>query len=358
MASSYSADLKLELMVTGEKAGLWGDITNTNLTIVQQAIAGYEAVTVNATGTTALSFTNGATSDGKNAVIVLTGTITGNIDVTIPDSIEKNYLIKNGTTGAFTVTFKTVSGTGVTWAASEKTSKVIYSDGTNIVDSGVTDLASDYSPQLSADLDANGNNIIIDGGNSINDENDLEQIKFATTASAVNEFTVTNAATGNAPEISATGGDTNIDLNLTPKGIGRTTFNGQGKIQSVAEKVTTEATAATGTVNYDVLTQAVWNFTTDASANWTLNVRGDGSNSLDSIMDTGESITIAHIVSQGGTAYYNNAFEIDGSSVTPEWQGGAAPDAGNANSLDTYTYTIIKTADATFTVLASQTQFA
>jgi hypothetical protein len=358
MASSYSADLKLELMVTGEKAGLWGDITNTNLTIVQQAIAGYEAVTVNATGTTALSFTNGATSDGKNAVIVLTGTITGNIDVTIPDSIEKNYLIKNGTTGAFTVTFKTVSGTGVTWAASEKTSKVIYSDGTNIVDSGVTDLASDYSPQLSADLDANGNNIIIDGGNSINDENDLEQIKFATTASAVNEFTVTNAATGNAPEISATGGDTNIDLNLTPKGIGRATFNGQGKIQSVAEKVTTEATAATGTVNYDVLTQAVWNFTTDASANWTLNVRGDGSNTLNSIMDTGESITIAHIVSQGGTAYYNNAFEIDGSSVTPEWQGGAAPDAGNANSLDTYTYTIIKTADATFTVLASQTQFA
>ena len=358
MASSYSADLKLELMVTGEKAGLWGDITNTNLTIVQQAIAGYEAVTVNATGTTALSFTNGATSDGKNAVIVLTGTITGNIDVTIPDLIEKNYLIKNGTTGAFTVTFKTVSGTGVTWAASEKTSKVIYSDGTNIVDSGVTDLASDYSPQLSADLDANGNNIIIDGGNSINDENDLEQIKFATTASAVNEFTVTNAATGNAPEISATGGDTNIDLNLTPKGIGRATFNGQGKIQSVAEKVTTEATAATGTVNYDVLTQAVWNFTTDASANWTLNVRGDGSNTLNSIMDTGESITIAHIVSQGGTAYYNNAFEIDGSSVTPEWQGGAAPDAGNANSLDTYTYTIIKTADATFTVLASQTQFA
>jgi hypothetical protein len=95
-------------------------------------------------------------------------------------------------------------------------------------------------------------------------------------------------------------------LNLTPKGIGRTTFNGGGKIQQVAEKVTTEATAATGTVNYDVITQAVWNFTTDASANWTLNVRGDASNSLDSIMDTGESITIAHIVSQGATAYYNS----------------------------------------------------
>jgi len=235
---------------------------------------------------------------------------------------------------------------------------MIYSDGTNVVDTAFTDLSSDKSPQLAADLDANGNNILIDNGNSINDENDNEQIKFATTASAVNEMTATNAATGNAPELSATGGDSNVDLNLTPKGIGRVTLNGGAKIQQTAEKVTTEATAATGTVNYDVLTQAVWNFTTDASANWTLNIRGDGSNSLNSIMDTGESITIAHIVSQGGTAYYNSAVQIDGSSVTPEWQGGAAPSAGNASSLDTYSYTIIKTADATFTVLASQTQFA
>ena len=75
-------------------------------------------------------------------------------------------------------------------------------------------------------------------------------------------------------------------------------------------------------------------------------------------MDTGESVTIAHIVKQGSSAYYNSAFQIDGSSVTPEWQGGAAPSAGNASSLDVYTYTIIKTGSATFTVLAAQTQFA
>jgi len=134
MPSSYSTDLKLELMVTGEKAGLWGDITNTNLNIVQQAIAGYEAVTVNGTGTTALDFSNGIISNGKNAVIVLTGTITGNIDVTIPDGIEKNYIIRNGTTGSHTVTFKTVSGTGPTFAAADKGTRLFYSDGTNIVD--------------------------------------------------------------------------------------------------------------------------------------------------------------------------------------------------------------------------------
>jgi len=194
--------------------------------------------------------------------------------------------------------------------------------------------------------------------NTIDDSNGNEEIIFTTTASAVNELTVANAATGDGPILSATGGDTNVDLNLTPKGTGKVTFNGQGKIESIIEKVTTEATAATGTVNYDVLTQAVWNFTTDASANWTLNIRGDGSNSLDSIMNTGEAITVAHIVAQGGTAYYNSAVQIDGSSVTPEWQGGEAPAEGNASSLDTYTYTIIKTGSATFTVLASQTQFA
>jgi hypothetical protein len=235
---------------------------------------------------------------------------------------------------------------------------MIYSDGTNVVDTAFTDLSSDYSPQLSADLDTNSNNIIIDTAHGILDENSNQQITFTTAASAVNEFTVANAATGSAPEISATGGDTNIDLNLTPKGVGRATFNGQGKIESVAEKVTNSATAATGTLNYDVLTQAVLNYTSNAAGNWTLNIRGDGSNSLNSIMDTGESITIAHLVPQGGSAYYNSAVQIDGSSVTPEWQGGSAPTGGNASSIDVYTYTVIKTADATFTALASQTQFA
>ena len=215
---------------------------------------------------------------------------------------------------------------------------MVYSDGTNVVDTAFTELSSDYSPQLSADLDTNGNNIIIDTAHSVLDENSNEQITFTTTGSAVNHFGVTNAGTGNTPSLAAVGGDTNIDFNITPKGIGRATFNGQGKIQSVAEKVTNEATAATGTLNYDVLTQAVWNLTNNATANWTLNVRGDGSNSLDSIMDAGESITIAHIVSQAGTAYYNNVFQIDGSTVTPEWQGGAAPTEGNASSLDTYSY--------------------
>jgi len=166
----------------------------------------------------------------------------------------------------------------------------------------------------------------------------------------------TNSGT-NSGTLTITDG-ANGDMTIAPNGYGRATITGQGKVASLAEKVTTEATAATGTVNYDVLTQAVWNFTAAATGNWTLNVRGDGSTTLDTIMDTGESITICHLVTQTGTAYYNNAFTIDGSSVTPEWQGGAAPTEGNTDSVDVYTYTIIKTGSATFTALAAQTQFA
>jgi hypothetical protein len=135
MASSYSTDLKLELMVTGENAGTWGDITNTNLNILQQAIGGYQEVSIaGGAQTTALVFSNGVISNGKNAVIKFTGTITGNQIVTVPDGIEKTYIIYNGTTGVFTVQIKTVSGTGPTFATTDKGFKSVFSDGTNIVD--------------------------------------------------------------------------------------------------------------------------------------------------------------------------------------------------------------------------------
>ena len=143
MASTYSTDLKLELMATGEKSGLWGDITNTNLTILQQAIAGYESISIaGGAQTTALTFSNGTISNGKNAVIELTGTITGNQIVTIPDAIEKVYIINNNTTGAFTVQLKTVSGTGPTFSATDKGIKTIYSNGTDIIEVSSTTLGN------------------------------------------------------------------------------------------------------------------------------------------------------------------------------------------------------------------------
>jgi hypothetical protein len=205
MATIYSSDLKLSIMATGENAGTWGSITNTNLYLLQQAIGGYEAISIaGGAQTTALTMSNGAISNARNAVIKLTGTITGNQVVTIPTAIEKTYVVANGTVGAFTVEFKQAGGTGVTFAAADKSTKILFADGTNIVETGNT------TPIIT----------------QINDTNVNEQIKFTTTASAVNEFTITNAATANAPEISATGSDTNIDLKITPKGSGKINLDG------------------------------------------------------------------------------------------------------------------------------------
>jgi hypothetical protein len=127
--------------------------------------------------------------------------------------------------------------------------------------------------------------------------------------------------------------------------------------QDAAEVTTVSATAATGTINYDVTSQSVLYYTTSASANWTVNVRGNGTTSLNTLMSTGQALTVVFLVTQGATAYYNNAFTIDGNSVTPKYQGGTAWTSGNASGIDAYSYTIVKTGSAAFTVFAAQTQF-
>ena len=134
--------------------------------------------------------------------------------------------------------------------------------------------------------------------------------------------------------------------------------NGIGGMPAIYENSTVSATAATGTINYDVLTQSVLQYTTNASGNWTLNIRGNSSTTLNSLMTTGQSITIVFMAAQGSPAYYNNVLQIDGSSVTPKWQGGTAPTSGNASSTDVYTYAILKTGSATYNVFASQSKFA
>lgn len=126
----------------------------------------------------------------------------------------------------------------------------------------------------------------------------------------------------------------------------------------IVEPTTIAATASTGTINYDVATQSIVYYTTAATANWTINFRASSAATLNSLMSIGQTITVTFMATQGATAYYNSAVTIDGTSVTPKWQSGIAPNAGNVNSIDTYTYAIIKTAAATFTVLASQTRYA
>jgi hypothetical protein len=330
MASTYTP-LGVELQATGENAGTWGLKTNTNLQIIEQISGGFTQQSIaGGAQTTALTVSDGSTGAVmSHRMIEFTGTITGNQVVTIPLDVQTFYFLRNSTSGAYTVQFKYVSGSGssFTFSATDKGDKLVFAaadDGTNpnilSINTGITNVVDDTSPQLGGDLDTNSANIAFDDAHGINDENGNEQIIFQTTASAVNQIDVTNAATGNAPSITATGGDTNVDLSIAAKGIGRVAL-GAGSIQQLTEKASISATAATGTINFDVINQAIVYFTTNASANYTLNIRGDGTNTLNSIMDTGESVTIAHLVTNGSTAYYNNAVTIDGSSVTPEWQG-------------------------------------
>lgn len=125
------------------------------------------------------------------------------------------------------------------------------------------------------------------------------------------------------------------------------------------EKTTVSATAATGTIAFDAATQAVLYYTTNSSANWTLNIRGNSSTTLNSIMSVGDALTVTFLATNGSTAYYQTGFQIDGSAVTPKWQNGSPPALGNPSSIDAYSYSIIKTASTpTYTVIASQTRFA
>ena len=152
-------------------------------------------------------------------------------------------------------------------------------------------------------------------------------------------------------------------VNVANTFTGTQTFSGTSSAKAIvlndaAEVATVSATAATGTIAYDITTQSVLYYTSNASANWTVNFRGSSGTSLDTLMATGESMTVAFLVTQGSTAYYNSAVQVDGttSGVTTRWLGGA-PTAGNASGIDSYRYLIIKTGSATFTVLASNTQF-
>jgi hypothetical protein len=217
MASSFS-DLGIELMATGENAGTWGTKTNTNLQIVEKAVAGYVEQAVTSGGTTALTITDGdateSTSVARHAVIKLTGTISGNSIVTVPDSIEKVYIVTNGTSGAYTVQFKTASGTGITFGVSEKTTKLVYSDGTNLVDAG-----------FSGGTDLDGNELILDADADTSitaDTDDQIDIKIAGADDfqfTANTFTAQSGSSIVVPEGGLTFGSTAItstaaELNL------------------------------------------------------------------------------------------------------------------------------------------------
>jgi len=308
MATAYTSLLGLALPVTGELSGTWGDTVNNSITsLLDSAVAGTQTLTADTTLTT----TAGASNQSRQAIL-LCSPASANITITAPAQ-SKAYVVIN-TSATYTVKIRGVGPTtGVTLAVSE-TSLVAWngSDFVKISSSGLSGILP-----------------IASGGTG------------SSTLAGAN-IPVTNVANTFTGLQTFAGTSSNADM----------------KTSNILETATVSATAATGTINYDVTTQSVLYYTTNASGNFTVNFRGSSGTSLNTVMATGESLSVTFLVTNGSTAYYNSAVQVDGSSVTPKWQGGTAPTSGNASSVDTYTYVLIKTGSAAFTVLASQTKFA
>jgi len=239
MASTYT-DLGLELMATGENAGTWGNKTNANLSLIEQLTGGYLEVSIaGGAQTTVLDIDDGAlTGKAQNRVLKLTGSISGNQIVTFPLLTENFYIIENATSGAYTVQLKAASGSGatVTLATDDKRTHIIYLDGvatnTGVFDTGLGE----------GDVTLTGTQTLTNKtltspkiGTSILDTSGNELMLLTATGSAVNEITLANAASGNAPSITASG-ETNVSLNLVPKGTG--TLQGNGSALKIAGKET------------------------------------------------------------------------------------------------------------------------
>jgi hypothetical protein len=227
MASTFT-DLGLELMATGENAGTWGTKTNANLSLIEQLTGGVLQVSIaGGAGTTALTIADGAlTGTAQQRIIELTGSITGNRIVTFPLLTENFYIIKNGTTngsGTPTVQLKAASGSGatVTFSATDKGYKLIYLDGV-ATNTGLFEASIGEANEVTLTGTQTLTNKTLTApkiGTSILDTNGNELLLLTATSSAVNELTLANAATGNGPILSATG-ETNVDINLNPKGTG------------------------------------------------------------------------------------------------------------------------------------------
>jgi len=441
MAETYSTSLKITLIGDGDQAGLWGDTTNTNWNLVEQAITGVDGISMPSSNTYTLTNLNGTSDDARNMVLVVGGSPTTASTIIAP-LVNKFYIITNNTNynltmsasgGSVTLTIPplttaqcycdayNVSGNGTGFYSAQTGSAGNFTINGNLTVSGnVTETgnflaagvlgaykAASFVGGISNGSGASGTTLNItavnsgvifigqritgtgvssntevtgfvsgSGGTGTYTVNNTQLVSGGTTITGAAGAVATTPASGdNSVNIATTAFVQNVAGNLgtmssqnanavaiTGGSISGTTgaftsLNSSG-VTTLGETTTVSATAATGTVNYDVITQGVLYYTTNASANWTVNFRGNSGTALNTLMAIGETRTVTFLVSQGSTAYYNNAVQVDGSSVTPKWQGGSAPTAGNPSSVDIYTYSIVKTANATFTVFASQTRFA
>jgi len=233
MASTFTG-LGVELQATGENAGTWGTKTNTNLQLIEQISGGFTQQSIAGSAqTTTLSVSDGSTGATlAHRMIEFTGTITGNQIVTIPNDVQTFYFLRNSTSGAYTVQFKYVSGSGdsFTFSATDKGDQLIFASANDGTNPDIITLAFGAGDVTLTGTETLTNKTLTSPkiGTSILDTNGAELFKLTATSSAVNELTYANAATGNNPSFTASGDDTNISINLVPKGTGQVQANGSG----------------------------------------------------------------------------------------------------------------------------------
>jgi hypothetical protein len=306
---STTTNLALNEPAYNSTSPTWDQPLNYNSTILDQMFGNTTGVSVSTSGTS--TYTNitapSATAAGSTSQAMrfnLTGALAANQTVLLPQSVAGMWIVSNNTTNAFTVSIGSNNGSnaaaGTTITAPQGYSTIVYSDGTNVkqADDGIL--------------------------------------------------------TGTIPTLTVSGNAT-IGGKLT---LSTNTSVLSAILNNISETATISATAATGTINYYVTSQSVLYYTTSATGNFTINIVASSGTALNTALSTGQAVTMVFMNTNGATPYYNSAVTIDGSPVTPKWQGGSAPTLGNANSVDIYSYTIIKTGSAAYTVLASQSQFA
>jgi hypothetical protein len=288
-----------------------------------------------------------------------------------PGTASEEKILVTRTTSTSTTLSVTTRGVDGTTAASHSSGATIYpvmtatdADEANAVASTLTtkgDLLT-YTGTAYARTGVGANNTLL-----VADSAQTNGIKWSATLSGLTLTsptisTISNTGTLTLPTSTDTlvgraTTDTLTNKTLTAPVVTTVDLTG-GVVDQLQEDWNIVASAATGTIALDLKTASVWYYTSNATANHTINVRGDSSTTLSSLLAVGDSVTVVWANTNGTTAYYPSAFQVDGSSVTPKWQGGTAPAAGNASSVDLYSYTIVKTAATpTYTVFASQTQF-
>ena len=413
--ATYTANGGIKKIATGDESGTWGTSTNTNFDIIDRITNGVGSITL--TGTThTLTTSDGTLSDGMFKVLVLGGSPSGTNTITVaPNDAQKLYFIKNGSGQDAVIS----QGSGANVTVPNGESRIVYCDGAG-AGAAVADISSDFgaldaSNNLSdlasattaltnlgltataaeinyndittlgtveasktVTADASGNVLFPDneravfgssadmflehdgtdsfvrnttGNLYIQDDNGSVYIRPKSGEDGIRVI-ADSAVTlyfDNADKLATTSTGINVTGTAVTDGV---TVDGTLDIEEVYEKVTT-FTSTTGTITFDTTLHGIVYGTANQTANRTINFSNVNAN-----LAIGQSVTSAVLLTQGSTAYYLNAYQVDGSTVTPKWSGGSAPSGGNASGIDVYTFTIIKTADATFTVLASQTQFA